>query len=90
LPTPEKRFKHAHTASQAAKAAPPATVDAPAAAKATPVTESKDEFVRQAAYFYYEARGRVGGHELDDWLRAEAEFERQSRPEAGDADAASH
>jgi len=84
-------LKHAHTASQAAKAAPPATVDAPAAAKATPViTESKDEFVRQAAYFYYEARGRVGGHELDDWLRAEAEFERQSRPEAGDADAASH
>jgi hypothetical protein len=90
LPTPEKRLKHAHTASQAAKAAPPATVDAPAAAKATSVTESKDEFVRQAAYFYYEARGRVGGHELDDWLRAEAEFERQSRPEAGDADAASH
>jgi hypothetical protein len=46
--------------------------------------------VRQAAYFYYEARGRVGGHELDDWLRAEAEFEQQSRPEAGDAGSASH
>ncbi|MDH5539071.1 MAG: DUF2934 domain-containing protein [Rhizobacter sp.] len=30
------------------------------------------EKVRQTAYAYYEARGRVDGHDLDDWLRAEA------------------
>jgi len=39
-------------------------------------TTSKDEFISQRAYYYYESRGRVAGHELDDWLQAEAEFER--------------
>ena len=84
-------MKHAHTAPSTAKSAPPAAVEALVAGQATPGTESKDEFVRQAAYYYYEARGRVGGHELDDWLKAEAEFERLlSRSEAGDTSAASH
>lgn len=84
-------MKHAHTAPSTAKSAPPAAVEAPAAAQGTPGTESKDEFVREAAYYFYEARGRDGGHELDDWLKAEAEFERLlSRPEAGDTSVASH
>ncbi len=79
-------MKHAH---QTAKAAPPAPPPAAAyAAAAVPPTDSKDEFVRQAAYFYYEARGRIGGHELDDWLKAEAEFERLCRPDGPDATAA--
>lgn len=38
--------------------------------------EDRDTFIRRTAYAYYEARGRVHGHELDDWLKAEAEFER--------------
>jgi hypothetical protein len=82
-------MKHAHTAHSTAKSAPPAAVSRPAA-EATPAAGSKDEFVRQAAYYYYEARGRVGGHELDDWLKAEAEFERLCQPEAGDIGAAGH
>ncbi|MHB8947621.1 MAG: DUF2934 domain-containing protein [Rhodoferax sp.] len=31
-----------------------------------------DEIIRQTAYSYYEARGYVGGYDLDDWLQAEA------------------
>jgi hypothetical protein len=70
-------MKQHHAATHPAKASAPK-----AAAKSTtqpmPGTgsDAKDEFVRQAAYYYYEARGRIGGNELDDWLRAEAEFER--------------
>lgn len=30
------------------------------------------ERVREVAYQLYEARGRADGHELDDWLAAEA------------------
>jgi hypothetical protein len=54
--------------------------------------DGRDEFIRQAAYSCYEARGRIGGHELDDWLRAEAEFERlqvEGRPDASSG-AATH
>jgi len=29
--------------------------------------------IRRRAYELYERRGRVGGHDLDDWLQAEAE-----------------
>ena len=32
----------------------------------------REEAIRRMAYTLYEARGRVGGHELEDWLRAEA------------------
>jgi hypothetical protein len=30
--------------------------------------------IRRRAYELYEQRGRVDGHELDDWLQAEAEL----------------
>ena len=33
-----------------------------------------EEEIRRRAYELYEERGREGGHELDDWLRAEAEI----------------
>lgn len=59
-----------------------------AAAPATP-TDAREALVRETAYFYYEARGRVGGHELEDWLRAEAKFERGLTGEAGSLDAPS-
>jgi Protein of unknown function (DUF2934) len=32
-----------------------------------------DEKIRRRAYELYELRGRRDGHELDDWLQAEAE-----------------
>jgi hypothetical protein len=34
---------------------------------------SREEVVRRTAFGFYEARGRVDGHELEDWLKAEAE-----------------
>jgi hypothetical protein len=33
-----------------------------------------EEEVRRRAYELYERRGREDGHDLDDWLRAEAEI----------------
>jgi Protein of unknown function (DUF2934) len=33
-----------------------------------------DEEIRSRAYELFEARGGEGGHELDDWLRAEEEI----------------
>lgn len=33
-----------------------------------------EEEIRRCAYELYEARGRENGHDLDDWLRAEAEI----------------
>ena len=43
-------------------------------------TESKAQIldrntrIRRRAYDLYEQRGRVDGHDLDDWLQAEAEL----------------
>ncbi len=36
--------------------------------------ENSEQAIRTRAYQYYEERGREGGHELDDWLRAEREL----------------
>jgi hypothetical protein len=33
-----------------------------------------EEQIRLRAYGLYEARGREDGHDLDDWLKAEAEI----------------
>jgi hypothetical protein len=39
------------------------------------------EKIRRRAYELYEQRGRDGGHELEDWLRAEEEITgRKVRP----------
>lgn len=43
----------------------------------TPATESHpnlEEEIRRRAYELYEQRGREDSHDLDDWLRAEAEI----------------
>lgn len=42
---------------------------AKSAAQAGPEREAR---IREAAYARYESRGRVDGHDLDDWLAAEA------------------
>ncbi len=34
---------------------------------------SLEEAIRRRAYELYEQRGRKDGHDMDDWLRAEAE-----------------
>jgi len=37
---------------------------------------SLEQQIRSRAYQLYEERGREDGHELEDWLRAEAELSR--------------
>jgi len=39
--------------------------------------EKREALIRIAAYTFYERRGYVGGHELEDWLQAEMEVDRQ-------------
>jgi Protein of unknown function (DUF2934) len=48
----------------------------------TPETTISDEekravLIRLAAYSFYERRGYIEGHELEDWLQAEMEVDRQ-------------
>ncbi len=39
---------------------------------------SRETRIHEAAYALYEARGCVDGHDLDDWLAAEAAVERET------------
>ena len=43
-------------------------------ATATNEPEDLESQVRQRAHELYEARGRLDGHEVEDWLRAEEEI----------------
>jgi len=47
----------------------------------------RDEIIRQTAYAFYEARGHLDGHALEDWLAAEAQVEQASTesPQATDS-----
>ncbi len=36
--------------------------------------ERISELIQKRAYEFFEARGRLPGHELEDWLRAENEI----------------
>lgn len=38
------------------------------------VANPSEEKIRLRAYTLYEERGREDGHDVDDWLRAEAEL----------------
>lgn len=40
----------------------------------TAAEESSEEQIRRRAYQLYEARGHADGHDLEDWLEAEAEI----------------
>lgn len=43
--------------------------------KASPVeTNDWQQMIAEAAYYHAEARGFEAGHEIDDWLEAEAEI----------------
>ncbi|MEO5702603.1 MAG: DUF2934 domain-containing protein [Gammaproteobacteria bacterium] len=37
--------------------------------------EHSHQMIAEAAYYHAEARGFAGGHEMDDWLEAEAEID---------------
>jgi hypothetical protein len=37
-----------------------------------PVRKPTEREIAAVAYFFYEERGRQPGHEVEDWLRAEA------------------
>lgn len=39
---------------------------------------NREEEIRRRAYTLYEQRGREDGHDVDDWLRAEAELTAQT------------
>ncbi len=45
----------------------------------TPAITDVQEQIRIRAYQLFEQRGRKDGHDLDDWLKAEAEVIRQAR-----------
>jgi hypothetical protein len=50
---------------------PPQRFDPP---RTIPDPTMLEEQIRLRAYALYEARGREDGHDLDDWLQAEAEI----------------
>lgn len=59
-------------------AAPGAERQEPAApVSAMSDAEKRETLIRVAAYAFYERRGYVSGHELEDWLEAEMEVNRQ-------------
>jgi hypothetical protein len=43
-------------------------------ARTVPDPRQMEEQIRLRAYALYAARGREHGHDLDDWLKAEAEI----------------
>ncbi len=45
--------------------------------------EQREAMIRDAAYYHYAKRGYTPGHDLDDWLAAEAEIERTT-PESAE------
>ncbi len=64
-----------------ARARPARSADTDDAVDTVDAVDARDRAIREAAYAFYEARGRVDGHELDDWFEAEAQVDR-----AGGAD----
>jgi hypothetical protein len=68
--TTSKKAAPAQTRTQA-----PAVAQAPAHAQAESSGEARAQAIRQTAYAYYEARGFIAGHELEDWLKAEADVD---------------
>ena len=40
--------------------------------------ETREALIRLAAYSFYERRGFIDGHELEDWLQAEMEIDRRA------------
>lgn len=58
-----------------AEAAAPAGDNLPAAPPGDQASASREALIRQAAYARYQHRGAESGHEVEDWLAAEADIE---------------
>jgi DUF2934 family protein len=69
--SPEKVVGEAEAASQTAKPEAPASVQTGASVRSA---DELHEFVAVAAYYFAQARNFEPGHEMDDWLKAEAQF----------------
>jgi hypothetical protein len=70
-----RQHANAHTSAAPTKAMETSPIsDSNSAAPVAPSVNSVDreQAIREAAYACFEARGCEPGHELDDWLRAEA------------------
>jgi hypothetical protein len=63
-----------HKQPAAARGAPPAAPVKSTQQGAEPAAaeDGRETQIREAAYFRYLARGAVVGHEMEDWLQAEA------------------
>jgi hypothetical protein len=57
--------------------APPATIDTSPASEAPVDPGHRHVMIAEAAFFIAQTRGFTPHHELDDWLAAEREVERQ-------------
>ena len=66
---PSKRKGNESTGS---RATPTQAAETP---EASAGNAARDEDIRRRAYEIYLARGEQPGHDLDDWLQAEREFE---------------
>lgn len=44
--------------------------------------EARQRMIQETAYYRYVQRGYSHGHDVEDWLAAEADVERASRPRA--------
>jgi hypothetical protein len=67
--------------------APSVEHDVPIRVPAWEVGETERQtMIAEAAYYRSAARGFVPGHELDDWLAAEAEIEALLQPGGEDSD----
>jgi Protein of unknown function (DUF2934) len=76
-------MKHQQTAparTVRAKSPPHGAVAAGTMTDALDPHAGREALIRTTAYSYYEARGCVDGHDLEDWLKAEAEFEQSHAP----------
>jgi hypothetical protein len=57
---------------------PRSTLDLPPTQTEQVHTSELEERIRRRAYELYEQRGRPDGHDVDDWLQAEAEMTQPS------------
>lgn len=75
---PQQHRPGTHGASHALIQKPPLAVipkgDGAGSPSAASAAISREERIRQSAYALYEARGCVDGHDVDDWLIAEAQW----------------
>jgi len=53
----------------------------PRALPAVDAGDARVDLIRETAYAFYEARGGIAGHDLDDWLEAEAQVGRATPAE---------